>query len=135
MQVSRQLRFADRVPAIGNRRLRGLSTAELVGIIVIVGVLGSLSTAYITNLISTSKTNAGNQNAQSLNATLTSALSAGAVVDTSSTGIAINALNAGVTVGAGADAVTFRMNPPVTNPGSYSLNSATNLFSYTTGNP
>lgn len=135
MRFSRQHDAADRLIPVGPGRLRGLSTAELVGIIVIVGVLGSLSTAYITNLISTSKTNAGTQNAQSLNATLSSALSAGAVVDTSSTGNAISALNAGITVGSGADAVVFRVNPPITNPGSYSLDATTNLFSYTSGNP
>jgi len=135
MQASCPLHAADRPKAIGSARLRGLSTSELVGIIVIVGILGALSTAFMTNLISTSKLNAGNQNAQSLNAALTSALSAGAVVDTSSTDNAITALNAGVTVGTGADAVTFRVNPPILNPGSYSLDAATNLFSYTSGNP
>jgi len=133
MPLFRLFRFADR--SVGNRRVCGLSTAELVGIIVVVGILGALSTTYISNLTTQSRANAGNQNAQSLNAILTSALSAGATVDTSSTSNAITALNTGVTVGSGPEAITFRVNPPVLNPGSYSLNSATNLFTYTTGSP
>jgi Tfp pilus assembly protein FimT len=135
MRLAWQRNSAGRLPPVGQSRLSGLSTAELVGIIVIIGVLGSLSTAYITNLISTSKANTGTQNAQSLNNTLTSAISAGAVVDTSTTDAAISDLNTGVTVGTGANALTFRMNPPILNSSSYSLDSATNLFSYTSGNP
>jgi len=133
MPLFRPFWFADR--PVGKRRVRGLSTAELVGIIVIVGILGALSTTYISNLTNQSRANAGNQNAQSLNAILTSALSAGATVDTSSTQNAIAALNNGVTVGSGAEAITFRVNPPVLNAGSYSLDTTTNLFSYTSGNP
>jgi type II secretory pathway pseudopilin PulG len=116
-----------------NRRIRGLSTAELVGIIVIVGVLGALAISSISNLTSQAKANAGLQNAEALNTTITAARNAGAVVDTSDVPAAITALNAGVMVGSGATAIVFRVNPPILNPGSYSYDSTTNLFSYTNG--
>jgi len=133
MQLFRQIRIAARPGSVGNRKIRGLSTAELVGIIVIIGILGALATASLTNLTAQARTNAGIQNAQALNTTFTSALNAGATVDTSSVTVAISALNAGVTVGSGPDAIVFQVNPPILNPGSYTFDPTTNQFSYTNG--
>jgi hypothetical protein len=96
--------------------IRGLSTAELVGIIVIVGVLGALSGTYVKGLVTQASTAGGDQNATTLNGTVSTAFSAGASVgtgagqvDTSSAANAIAALNVGVTV----NGVLYKMTPPI----------------------
>ena len=138
MQLARQILFPHRSKSLRTRLIRGLSTAELVGIIVIVGILGALGGTYISGLISQSKTNTGTQNAQSLTTTLSSALAGGATVgtaagqvDTSSVKNAILNLNAGVTVtNPNGTTITYQMNPPINanNTASYTL--ANNTFSY-----
>jgi len=136
MQLIHKLLSVRRTRVTRNGKIRGLSTAELVGIIVIVGILGALGGTYITGMITQSKTNTGNQNAQSLTTTLSSAIAGGATtnagagvgnVDITSAATAIPMLNAGVAIGG----VTYQMNPPIANAGSYTL--AGNTFSYTVG--
>jgi len=61
---------------------RGLSTAELVGIIVIVGILGAIGGTYVNGLVTQANTNAGRQNASTLNTLAASVLAAGATVGT-----------------------------------------------------
>jgi hypothetical protein len=141
-----------------NRSMRGLSTAELVGIIVIVGILGALGGTYINGLVSTAKTNSGLQNAQSLNTVLSSALAGGATLDTTGAGTTaadaaagiidvtsaancISGLELGITVTIGTNPpVTYKMSPNVGTPASYTLAGAgagatpTNLtFGFTPG--
>jgi len=134
MQLIHKLLSVRRTRVTRNGKIRGLSTAELVGIIVIVGILGALGGTYITGMITQSKTNTGNQNAQSLTTTLSSAIAGGAttnagagVGNVDSAATAIPMLNAGVAIGG----VTYQMNPPIANAGSYTL--AGNTFSYTVG--
>jgi hypothetical protein len=120
------------------RSLSGLSTAEVVGIIVIAGVLGVLSGTYVRGLVSQATTAGGTQNALTLNGTVSTAFSAGAGVgsgpgqiDTSSAANAIAALNSGVTV----NGVLYKMVPPIGagSIDSYTMSGAgTNnvIFSY-----
>jgi len=120
-----------------NRQLRGLSTAELVGIIVIVGILGAIGGTYINGLVGAAKLNSGDQNAQSLNTVLASAFAAGATcdnagaggvvdgpigaIDTSSSANAVAQLcGVGVTV----NGVVYKMSPPVGTQASYTLATA-----------
>jgi len=144
MQLIRKLLFRTRPGAGQNRKIRGLSTAELVGIIVIVGILGALGGTYVIGMVDAAKTSTGNQNAQSLNTVMSSAFAAGAIIDdgTHAAGMidmtapgtaAVNELcGAGVTVG--TPAVTYKMNPPVGTPASYVLSGTdptTYKFTYT----
>jgi len=146
------------LPRTGQHRsMRGLSTAELVGIIVIVGILGALGGTYINGLVSTAKTNSGTQNAQSLNTVLSSALAGGAtldltgagsatdaaagIIDVSTSAAAVAALETGITVTIGTNPpVTYKMSPSVGTTASYVLANAgalatpTNItFSFTPG--
>jgi Tfp pilus assembly protein FimT len=144
MQLVSKILFPHRVKSVRSRSIRGLSTAELVGIIVIVGILGALGGTYITGLVSQSKTNTGNQNAQSLTTTLSSALAGGATIavggaagtiDTTpgADPAAIGELNTGVVVTNNGTTITYQMNPPIINHASYTLTG--NTFTYTGSAP
>jgi Tfp pilus assembly protein FimT len=131
MQLIQKLLSIRRTRVTRNGKIRGLSTAELVGIIVIVGILGALGGTYITGMISQSKTNTGNQNAQSLTTTYSSAIAGGATIAGTDAATVIPLLNSGVTAGT----ITYKMNPPIADAsiGSYTLTGAT--FSYTGPTP
>ena len=127
-----------------NHKIRGLSTAELVGIIVIVGILGALGGTYVNGLVTQASTNAGNQNANTLNTTIASAFAGGAgtgvgagLVDTTTNLTAIADLNAGVTVTSPGGNVLYKMTPPIATPASYTMTgSGQNIvFSYTGTTP
>lgn len=127
-----------------NRKIRGLSTAELVGIIVIVGILGALGGTYVNGLVSTANSNAGAQNANTLNTVAASVLSGGGTaalteaagqINVTDAATAIADLNAGVTT---ANGVLYKMTPPIAHPGSYTMTSSGSpvnsvVFSYTAG--
>jgi Tfp pilus assembly protein FimT len=142
MQLIRKLLFRNRTQSGRNHKIRGLSTAELVGIIVIVGILGALGGTYITGLTTAAKNNTGKQNAQSLTTVLTSAVAAGVTcsvgasgantVDTTSSATAIPLLNTGVT---DANGVTYKVNPTIAagSIASYVLDPVTNSFTFTPG--
>jgi hypothetical protein len=142
MQIIRKLLFRTRSQSGRNHKIRGLSTAELVGIIVIVGILGALGGTYITGLTTAAKNNTGKQNAQSLTTVLTAAVAAGVncsvgatganTVDTTSAATAIPLLNLGVT---DAQSVHYQVNPTIaaTSIASYTLDPATNSFAFTPG--
>lgn len=119
MQIIRRLLRIKPAPAGGRRLNRGLSTAELVGIIVVVGIIGALGATYITGLVSSANNNTGNQNAVTLGTLANSYVQSGG--DVSGWGLgttpgdataAITALNAGVTGTANAN-ITYRMTPPI----------------------
>lgn len=126
-------RLLYRTPASAgrNRKIRGLSTAELVGIIVIVGILGALGGTYVNGLVSQANTNAGNQNANTLNTVAASVLAAGGTatagaaagnIDTTSAATAIASLNTGVSV----NGVLYQMTPAISQAAitanSYTMN-------------
>jgi len=134
MQLIHKLLSLKRPAAGRNHRIRGLSTAELVGIIVIVGILGALGGTYIAGLVGQAQTNAIAQNANSLNTVAASAIAAGAGfggaagdIDTTSASTAIADLNAGVVV----NNVTYQMSPPISAAAIATLASATPSYTMT----
>jgi hypothetical protein len=122
MQLIRKL-FRIRAQGGRSHKLRGLSTAELVGIIIIVGILGAVGGTYIGSLVNSATTNTIAQNVNSLNTVCASMLSggvpvttdgAGNVTNVNGTAIAtpsdlLNLINSGVTL----NGVTYQMNPQI----------------------
>jgi hypothetical protein len=122
MQLIRKL-FRNRSQCGRDHKIRGLSTAELVGIIIIVGILGAVGGTYIGSLVNSANTNSIAQNVNSLNTVCASMLSGGVPVQTDGAGnvtsvngtaIAapadlLNLINAGVTF----NGVTYQMNPQI----------------------
>ena len=115
-----------------NRQIRGLSTAELVGIVIIVGTLSALAGTYVSGLVGQAKTNEGNQNAQNLNIVIMSAFAGGAIVDDGthspgmldiSTGAAAvtQLCGAGVTVTSNGNTINYKVSPPGLTAASYTL--------------
>jgi hypothetical protein len=123
MQLLQKLLSRNR-PQIG-RNVRGLSTAELVGIIVIVGILGALGGTYIAGLVGQAQTNAIAQNVASLNTVAASSIAGGGTFGATAGLInatvgapspttdaaLITSLNNGVVVGN----VTYKMSPPISS--------------------
>jgi len=138
MKLIRNLISRNRTRLSRIQKIRGLSTAELVGIIVIVGILGALGGTYITGLVSSANANTLAQNAASLNNVYASAVAGGAGttagtvaannIDTTSNLTAIADLNSGIVVGT----VTYQMSPKIVTPASYDMTaspSGTYVFS------
>lgn len=116
MQLVRKLLSLSRSHAGRNQKIRGLSTAELVGIIVIIGILGALGGTYIGSLVTTANTNTGNANAQSLNSVCASMLAAGVSI-TGSTGAYTIAQASGGSLGPLTDAQLIAdLNNGITDP-------------------
>lgn len=106
-----------------DHKIRGLSTAELVGIIIIVGILGAVGGTYIGSLVNSAETNSIAQNVNSLNTVCASMLSGGVPITTDGSGNVtavngtavatatdlINLINGGVTF----NGVTYQMNPQI----------------------
>jgi predicted ABC-type sugar transport system permease subunit len=124
--------------AFRKSRIRGLSTAELVGIIVVIGILGALGGTLVTNMVTTGNNNAGKQRAQDLTAALNAAVQGGVdvgvgsshAIDTTTAQTAISALNPpGIVSGTW----TYVLQPPIQNPASYQLDNATNVFTFIRG--
>jgi len=105
-----------------DHKIRGLSTAELVGIIIIVGILGAVGGTYIGSLVNSAESNSIAQNCNSLNTVCASMLSGGVpitvtggdfTVNGTDVGTAdglINAINAGsITL----NGVTYQMTPQI----------------------
>jgi hypothetical protein len=137
MQLVRKLLSLARSRVGRNQKIRGLSTAELVGIIVIIGILGALGGTYIGSLVTTANGNTGNSNASSLNSLCASMLAAGVPVTVAGSSgsytytIAgvnggnamtdaelVGALNTGIQDPNNAN-VLYRLTPAVKTPASY----------------
>ena len=133
MKLIRKLLSRNRPLAGRKDRIRGLSTAELVGIIVIVGILGALGGTYISGLVGAANTNAVSQNANSLNTVAASAVAAGGTVgaglqiDTTSAATAIKSLNQGVTI----NGVTYQLSPPISAAAIATLGGSTPSYTMT----
>jgi hypothetical protein len=127
MQLIRKLLYRNPARTGRNRLIRGLSTAELVGIIVVVGILGALGATYISGLVTSANKNTGTQNAITLSTLANSYVTSGGSVATwniaattppgGDATAAIAALNAGVT----SNAITYQMTPAIANPGNYTV--------------
>jgi hypothetical protein len=141
-----------------NHKVRGLSTAELVGIIVIVGILGALGGTYVNGLVNQANENAGLQNANTLNTVAASVLAGGGQLmpnATFSTGDAqagkldaataadcVQALNNGIQVTENGVSTLYQMTPPISaaaiTADSYTMNkngTVSVTFSYTGSTP
>ena len=101
-----------------NRLIRGLSTAELVGIIVVIGILGALGATYISGLVTTANSNTGDQNAVTLSTLVNSYVTGGGDITVfgslsqtpSDATAAVAQLNKGITDKAG---ISYQMTPNV----------------------
>jgi hypothetical protein len=123
MQLIRKLlnRYPSRTGR--NHLIRGLSTAELVGIIVVIGVLGALGATYISGMVTAASTNTGKQNAVTLSTLANSFVTGGGQtgsganqLDLSTPSAAIACLNAGITDATG---ITYKMSPAVADPSDF----------------
>jgi len=133
MNIIQKLLYRNRSRLDRNQKVRGLSTAELVGIIVIVGILGAIGGTYITGLVTQASKNSIAQNASTLNTLYASATAAGAVLGTgagqlnlASAQTAVDSFNAGVKDSTGT--VNYQMTPPATDT-SYTISGAPIVFS------
>ena len=118
MQLIRKLLSRNPARTGRNRLLRGLSTAELVGIIVVVGILGALGATYISGMVTAASTNTGKQNAVTLSTLANSYVTGGGTIaagtpgelDLTSVTTAITSLNTGVT---DANGISYKMSPAI----------------------
>jgi len=125
MNIIQKLLYRNRSRLDRNQKVRGLSTAELVGIIVIVGILGAIGGTYITGLVTQASKNSVAQNASTLNTLYASATAAGCTIgpgagnlDTTTAATAVASFNSGVKDSTGT--VTYQMTPAAT-PASYDI--------------
>jgi Tfp pilus assembly protein FimT len=118
MQLIHKLLYRNRTRTGGNRLIRGLSTAELVGIIVVIGILGALGATYISGLVTTANSNTGDQNAVTLSTLANSYATGGGDLTVfgsmsttpSDATTAVGVLNTGITDKAG---ISYQMTPNV----------------------
>ena len=133
--------LSRRSARLGRNRLnRGLSTAELVGIIVVVGILGALGATYITGLVTAADNNTGNQNAVTLSTLANSYVTGGGNAATAfgspiSAATAIASLNTGIT---DANNISYEMTPQIAAGSipNYTVTQAANgiiIFAHTNG--
>jgi hypothetical protein len=142
MQLIRKLLSRSPSRTGRNRLIRGLSTAELVGIIVVIGVLGALGATYISGMVTSANTNTGNQNAVTLSTLANSYVTGGgnqaaAFGNPFNSATALASLNTppGVTDAAG---ITYMMTPQIAaaNLGNYTATQSDNgiiTFTHTPG--
>ena len=123
------------------KRLQGFTLPELIGAIIVIGIISAVATVQVLNANTQARENAKYGNAMALNRVAVSAISGGASVgagatnniDTTTNLTAVAKLNAGFTVGG----ITYQVSPVVQTPASYPFNgspTATSVvFTYTTG--
>jgi hypothetical protein len=119
MNLIRKLLNRNQARTGRNRLIRGLSTAELVGIIVVIGILGALGATYISGMVTAASTNTGNQNAVTLSTLANSFVTGGGTIgvganelDLTTATTAITCLNTGIKDASG---ITYKMSPPIAN--------------------
>ena len=123
------------------RQAAGFTLPELIGSIIVIGIISAVSTVQVLNANAQAREFAKYSTAQSLNRMSVSAIVGGANVgagatnhiDTTTNLTAIAKLNAGFSVGG----ISYQMSPNVKTPASYPFNgspTATSVvFTYTTG--
>jgi len=123
------------------KRLQGFTLPELIGAIVVIGIIAAVATVQVLNANVQARENAKYGNAQSLNRVCVSAISGGATVgsgatnniDTTTNLTAIAKMNTGFTVGG----ITYQVAPSVQTAASYpfvgSPTATSVVFTYTTG--
>jgi prepilin-type N-terminal cleavage/methylation domain-containing protein len=121
-------------PAFFSSSTAGFSLVELLGVIVLIGVISLGAYIYVGNASQQATVNTKLRNAQMLNQLVSIAAATGATfsaapqsstnnVDTTSVTSAIASLNNGfaINAGNGNPGIPIKMNPPIQNPGSYTM--------------
>jgi prepilin-type N-terminal cleavage/methylation domain-containing protein len=114
---------------------RGFSLVELLGVIILIGVISLGAYIYVGNASNQAITNTKARNAQMLNQLVSISAATGATIatgatnniDTTSNLTAIASLNAGFTV----NGIPIKMNPPIVTPASYPMSGTPPNISFT----
>ncbi|HWZ95203.1 MAG TPA: prepilin-type N-terminal cleavage/methylation domain-containing protein [Opitutaceae bacterium] len=112
----------------------GFSLVELLGVIVLIGIISLGAYIYVGNASQQAIINTKARNAQMLNQLTSIAAATGATIgngasnniDTTSVTTAINSLNTGFTV----NGIPIKMNPPVGTPASYTMSGTPPTISF-----
>jgi prepilin-type N-terminal cleavage/methylation domain-containing protein len=121
-------------PAFSPPPTAGFSLVELLGVIVLIGIISLGAYIYVGNASQQAITNTKARNAQMLNQLVSIAAATGATIgvgssnniDTTTTTTAITCLNAGFTV----NGIPIKMNPPVGTPASYTMSGTPPTISF-----
>jgi prepilin-type N-terminal cleavage/methylation domain-containing protein len=121
-------------PAFRSRSTTGFSLVELLGVIVLIGIISLGAYIYVGNASQQAITNTKARNAQMLNQLVSIAAATGATIgtgaanniDTTSVTTAITSLNTGFTV----NGIPIKMNPPVGTPTSYTMSGTPPTISF-----
>jgi prepilin-type N-terminal cleavage/methylation domain-containing protein len=119
-------------PAFSSPRTAGFSLVELLGVIVLIGIISLGAYIYVGNASQQAITNTKARNAQMLNQLVSIAAATGATIgpggniDTTNVTTAIASLNTGFTV----NGIPIKMNPPVGTPGSYTMSGTPPTISF-----
>ena len=121
------------------KKNRGFTLPELIGAIIIIGVISAVAGVQVLNANAQARENAKYGNAQALNRLVVSAAGGGATIaagatnniDTTTNLTAIAAMNTGFTV----SGITYAMSPVIKTPASYTMSGTAPqiVFTYTTG--
>ena len=121
------------------RNNRGFTLPELIGAIIVIGIISAVATVQVLNANTQARENAKYGNAQALNRLVVSAASGGATIaagatnniDTTTNLTAIGKMNTGFTVGG----ITYQMSPTIQTPASYTMSGTAPqiTFTYTAG--
>jgi prepilin-type N-terminal cleavage/methylation domain-containing protein len=121
-------------PVFSSRLTAGFSLVELLGVIVLIGIISLGAYIYVGNASQQAITNTKARNAQMLNQLVSIAAATGATIangssnniDTTSVTTAIASLNTGFTV----NGIPIKMNPPVGTPASYTMSGTPPTISF-----
>jgi prepilin-type N-terminal cleavage/methylation domain-containing protein len=119
-------------PAFSSTPTAGFSLVELLGVIVLIGIISLGAYIYVGNASQQAITNTKARNAQMLNQLVSIAAATGATIgpggniDTTSVTSAITSLNTGFTV----NGIPIKMNPPVGTPTSYTMSGTPPTISF-----
>jgi prepilin-type N-terminal cleavage/methylation domain-containing protein len=121
-------------PAFSSPPTAGFSLVELLGVIVLIGIISLGAYIYVGNASQQAITNTKARNAQMLNQLVSISAATGATIgtgaanniDTTSVTTAITSLNTGFTV----NGIPIKMNPPVGTPASYTMSGTPPTISF-----
>lgn len=121
------------------RNNRGFTLPELIGAIIVIGIISAVATVQVLNANTQARENAKYGNAQALNRLVVAASAGGATIaagggnniDTTTNLTAIAKLNTGFTV----SGITYQMTPVIQTPASYPMSGTAPqiTFTYTAG--
>jgi type II secretory pathway pseudopilin PulG len=135
-----------RHPAFSSAQTAAFSLVELLGVIVLIGIISLGAYMYVGNASQQAILNTKIHNVAQLNqlvsianatgATVGVGVAQGAGIDTTSAQTAIASLNYGFSVGTGPNPIQIKMTPPIQTPGSYNMNNTgSNIVFVSDGRP